>query len=211
MVFGIDDAIIAAVITAAASTASGYFAGKGQGATKRSKTQKSKDKVIDQLLSSLSGEGPYANLFATDEKAFQKSFVDPAKSIFKNQISPQIQQSYIASGQQRGTGLDDQLLRAGVDLDQLLNQQYMQFQESGKNRMTNVFSNILGQPGTEGSPGASGGQAFQDATSGYLSSDAFSNSVNNMFKNKPEAGRKGFEAPKSDFLDYGLNDPRWGK
>src|SRR6185295_13327016 len=90
------------LLQAAGSVASGYLT--GQGANKETKTQKTQRKLIDQLIASLtSGEGPFADLFNMDENAFQKSFVDPAKAMFNNQISPMIQQQYIASGQQRGT------------------------------------------------------------------------------------------------------------
>lgn len=103
-------AFIPHLINAAAAVGSSYLS-RDKG-TKRSKLDKNKEQLINQLLASLSGEGQFSDLFAMDENAFQKSFVDPAKSMFSNQIAPQIQQSYIASGQQRGTGLDDTLTRS---------------------------------------------------------------------------------------------------
>src|ERR1044072_7152085 len=121
MVFGIDDALLAAGLTAAGSIGGGFLAGRGS-ASPETKMQKTQRKLVDQLLASLGGEGPDANLYNADENIFQKSFVEPALSKFNYQIAPQIQQQYIQSGQQRGTGLEDQLLRAGVDLDALLNQ-----------------------------------------------------------------------------------------
>jgi len=186
-----------ALISAAGSIGSGYLAGRSSG--KETKTQKSQRKLIDQLISSLGGEGPFSGLFATDEAAFQKSFVDPAKAMFTNQIAPQIQQSFIAGGQQRGTGLDDQLLRAGVDLDSLLNQNYLQFQNQGKDRMQGTIGKILGG-GSGGTQGMSSGQALGSAGAGYLSSPAFTDTIASLFNKKPDQeipARKGFEAPGS--------------
>src|SRR3954471_24933150 len=100
------------LISAAASAGASWLGGQGS-APKETKMQKTQRKLVDQLIASLSGSGPFSDLFNSDESVFQKSFVDPAKSLFNNQIAPQIQQQFIASGQQRGSGLDDQLLRAG--------------------------------------------------------------------------------------------------
>jgi hypothetical protein len=107
-------------------------------------TQERKNRLIDELLASLNGSGRYSDLFKTDEAAFQKSFVDPAKARFNNQIAPQIQQNSIANGMQKSSTLDDQLLRAGVDMDQMLNSHYMQFQNQGKDRMQHSIDSILG-------------------------------------------------------------------
>jgi len=186
-------ALITAGIGAAGSIGGGLLAGQGSG--KETKTQRTQRKLIDQLISSLNGSGPYSDLFKTDESAFQKSFVDPAKSMFSNQIAPQIQQQFIAGGQQRGTGLDDQLLRAGVDLDQLLNQNYLQFQNQGKDRTQNTINSILGG-GAGGTQGMSTTQSLQNAGAGYLSSSAFSDSFSdilNKFNQPSAAPRKGFE------------------
>ena len=140
--------------------------------------------LIDQLLASLGGDGPYSDLFNMDEEAFQKSYVDPAKQRFQSQISPQIQQSYISSGQQRGTGLDDTLARAGVDMDQLLNQQYMGFQEKGKDRMSSIISKILGQ-GAGAAPAQSFGSAFGQSAGGYLSGGGFQDALKDLLTKKP--------------------------
>ncbi len=185
-------AFIPALLSAAGSIGGGLLANSGSG--KESKMQKTQRKLVDKLLASLGGNGPYSDLFSTDEEAFQKSFVDPAKSLFKNQIAPQIQQESIYGGQQRGTGLDDQLLRAGVDLDQLLNQQYMDFQNKGKDRMQSVLQSILGG-GSGAAPGMSTGDALAQATSGYLSSNSFKDVVSGFSKNnqmQPQS-RRGFE------------------
>lgn len=181
-----------AAIQAAGSVASGYLA--GQGAGKETKMQKTQRKLVDQLLASLTGEGPYSALFDADEDAFLKSFVQPAQSMFNNQIAPQIQQQYIASGQQRGTGLDDQLLRAGVDLDSLLNSQFYQFNQDALNRKQNVIGNILGGP--QGAPNEnSTSQNIMQSLSGYLSSQGFADTTSSLFKKAPEQpARKGFEA-----------------
>ena len=127
-----------------------------------------------------------------DSEAFQKSFVDPAKSMFSNQIAPQIQQQYIAGGQQKGTGLEDQLLRAGVDMDQLLNQQYMDYLNQGQNRMTNMLGGILSTGGGAMSP-MGFGQAFGESLSGLASSDNFWKNAMNIGR-KPEQYREGFAA-----------------
>jgi len=184
---------ISAITSAAGSIGGGYLAGRGAG--KETKTQKTQRKLIDQLILSLGGNGPYSGLFQTDESAFQKSFVDPAKALFTNQIAPQIQQQYIAGGQQRGTGLDDQLLRAGVDLDQLLNRNYLQFQNQGKDRMQNTIGQILGG-GSGGTQGMSPTQSLQNAGAAYLSSTGFSDELSGLFNQgnqPPVAPRKGFE------------------
>lgn len=162
-------AFIPAAIAAAGSVAGGYLANKGAG--KQSKMEKTKGKLVDQLLRSVQGDGPYSNLFTANEDVFQKSFVEPAKARFRNQIAPQIQQSFIGSGQ-RGTALDDTLTRAGVDLDQILNQDYYKFQQDAQNRSTNVIGNILSQ-GNGTTPALSSGQALAQGGAGYLSSDSF--------------------------------------
>ena len=87
---------------------------------KETPMQAKQRELVDQLLGSLQGGGPFSSLFNVDEAGFQRSFVDPMKYKFQSQIAPQIQQQYIESGQQRGTGLDDTLTRAGVDMDQEL-------------------------------------------------------------------------------------------
>lgn len=180
------------------AAAGSYLSGQGS-AKKETKMQKTQRKLIDELIASLGGNGAFSDLFSADPDAFQKSFVEPAQSMFRNQISPQIQQSYIASGQQRGTGLDDTLTRAGVDLDSMLNQQYYQFQQDALNRKQGSINSILGAG--SGSPNeTSGMQDLLSGTSGYLSSSDFSDQFKDYFK-KPvnttamnaDQPRKGFE------------------
>lgn len=173
-----------------------WLSGQGS-APKETKMQNTQRKLVDKLIASLSGDGAFSDLYNPDEEVFQKSFVEPAQNLFKNQIAPQIQQQYIASGQQRGTGLDDQLLRAGVDLDSLLNQHMYQFQQDAMNRKQGTINSILGSGA--GAPNeASGGQNVMSGLSGYLSSPGFADSFSNIFKNKstatnPMPQRKGFE------------------
>ena len=153
-------ALISAGISAAGSAAGGFL-----GRSKESKFDKKKRELVDDLLASLKGGGSFNDLFKSDEAAFQKSYVDPAKQRFRDQISPQIQQQYIASGQQRGSGMEDTLARAGVDLDQLINQAYGQFQENAINRKQNTINQILGSGG--GTQNQSGGNAALQGLAGY--------------------------------------------
>jgi hypothetical protein len=177
-------------------------------ANKETKMQKTKRKLVDRLISSLGGNGEFGDLFTTDEDAFQKSFVEPAQAQFRNQTAPQIQQQYIASGQQRGTGLDDTLTRAGVDLDSMLNQYRYQFDQDAKNRKFSAINSITG--GSDGAPNQpSATQDVMSGLSGYLTSDNFTS----MFKpnqasstapdNYPKPlNRKGFEP--DTWMDYNL-------
>lgn len=167
-----------------ATTVSGGLGAIGQGASNRAqrkaqkpaiKFQEKRNALIDQLLASLGGDGQFGDLFKADEAAFQKSFVEPAKSTFRNQIAPQIQQQSIAGGLQRGTGLDDQLLRAGVDLDSILNQQYASFQENAKNRAFSGIGSVLGAQNPQVfQPGQSPMNPLFQAGMGFLGSKAFS-------------------------------------
>lgn len=203
------------LIGALGSIGSGFLSGRSS-SDKETKMQKTQRKLVDQLVSSLTGQGPYSDLFNGDESTFQKSFVQPAQSTFRNQIAPQIQQQYIASGQQRGTGLDDQLLRAGVDLDSLLNQHMYSFQQDALNRKQNNINNILGAgSGAPNSP--TGTQDLMSGASGYLSSQGFADTAANLFKQPNSTSppafpnslppRKGFEP---EWKNWGLGDQRWG-
>jgi len=190
---------IPGVGTAVGAAAGGVIGGVGNGllARKNQETpmQAKQREVIDQLLASLKGQGPYSNLFNVDESSFQKSFVDPMKQKFQSQIAPQIQQSYIASGQQRGTGLDDTLTRAGVDMDQLLNQYYAQQQQQAQSNQMNVMGTILGQgAGPMATPSA--GQAAMQGLGGYMTSDQFGKDMGNLVGSFTD--RKGFETDKVD-------------
>lgn len=168
----------------------------GQGnAPQETKMEKTKRKLIDQLLSSLTGEGAYSDLYNADEDTFQKSFVEPAQSMFRNQIAPQIQQQYIASGQQRGTGLDDTLTRAGVDLDSMLNSQMYKFQQDALNRKQGTIQSILGS-GSGAQNETSSGQDILSGLGGFLSSPGFAETTSNLFRNNNQQQRPqrtGFE------------------
>jgi len=179
--------LIAAGLTAAGSIGGGILSNPGN---KETKIQKRKRKTIDEILRSLQGEGLYSDLFNMNEEAFQKSFVEPAKYRFQNQIAPQIQQSYIANGQQRGSGVQDTLTRAGVDMDQLLNAQYMDYIQSALDRKQHALDSILGAP--EGAaPGMSTGNAALQATGGYLTSDSFGNLMDKVLAKFKDSAPQG--------------------
>ncbi|HJZ04602.1 MAG TPA: hypothetical protein VJ327_01915 [Patescibacteria group bacterium] len=147
---------------------------------KESPIQKQQRKSVDEILAGTKGSGPYANLFASDIDAFQKSYVDPTIDMFSNQISPQIQQSYIASGQQRGTGMEDALTRAGIDMQKLLSQQYGQFQESAMDRQMRALGLAQGAgPGV--APGDTSSERMGQAASGYLASPGYSDLLERIF------------------------------
>ncbi len=195
------------IVSAVGSIAGGYLAGRGQ-KQHESKMEKTKRHLVDDLLSSLRGGGSYSDLFNTDEAAFKKSFLDPAKSMFNNQIAPQIQQNYIASGQQRSSGLEDQMLRAGVDLDQLLNSEYLNFQNKGKDRMSNALSAILG--GGSGAPkGPSGNQNLMSSIGGFLTSPGFtsgvSSGINDYNNSTPSDTQTGAGSGYSAGMDAATN------
>jgi len=171
--------LIAAAISASGSIAGGMLGNSGP--PPETKMQKTQRKLVDDLLQSLKGGGSYSGLFNADEETFNKSFRDPAMSRFSNVIAPGIQQQSLASGQQRGTGLDDQLLRAGVDMNQLLNQTYGSWQEAAKGRSMQALQASLGMGA--GAPNQmSTGQAAMQGLGGYLNSDAFTQQVNQGFK-----------------------------
>lgn len=181
-------------LAALAPSLIGLTGSLGGGALARSKPQetamqKTQRQLVDELLASVKGQGAYSDLFNMDEDAFQRSYIDPMKQMFNTQVAPQIQQSYIQSGQQRGTGMENALTRAGVDMDQMLNQYYSQaLQNAQKNKM-NAFSGIMGM-GAGVQPQQSTGQAMGQGLSGFLSSEGFPKSMDtlvNYYNN-----RKGF-------------------
>lgn len=207
-------AAIPAAIGALGSVAGGYLSGKSS-KPKETKLQRTQRHLIDKLIKSLTGKGPFADLYDSNPETFEQSFLVPAQNMFRNKIAPQIQQQYVQYGQQRGTGLDDQLLRAGIDLDSMLNQQLYQFNQDVYNRKQNTLSSILG-----GGPGAaapaSRSDLLQGSIGGYLQGDAFKNTVSDLFKTNPQANpaqppRKGFEPDWRQYSSWGLGDPRWGR
>ena len=171
----------------------------GQGSAKKeTKMERTKRKLVDKLLASLNGDGPYSDLFAADQDTFNKSFVEPAQAMFRNQIAPQIQQQYIASGQQRGTGLDDTLTRAGVDLDAMLNQHMYQFQQDALNRKQSSINSILGT-GSGAQNETSGMQDILSGAGGYLSSSDFSDQFKDYFKKPVNTTATGTDMPRKGF------------
>lgn len=164
--------------------AGGFFGDRG----KPTQRQTQQQELIDQLLASLKGGGQYSDLFNMDENAFQKSYVEPAKAMFRNQIAPQIQQQYIAAGQQRGTGIEDTLSRAGVEMDQLLNQQYAQMQQQAQERKLNAMNYILSSGGGQQEP-LSGWQAAGQGVAGYMGSDRFGKDISRIID---RYNKKGF-------------------
>ena len=184
--------LIPSLITAGATLGGAYL---NRRKSKETKVQKQKRSLIDQIMASLSGDGPYSDLFTMDEEAFEKSFIEPARSRFKNITAPDIQQQYIHAGLERGTGLDDALIRAGVDMDAQLNQQYGDFLSKAQDRKMNAFNSILGA-GEGAEPGQSGGEALQEGAAGYLSSPAFKDSMQTVLdhvrRNRAKA-KPGFE------------------
>lgn len=188
--------MLPAAIGAFGSIAGGLLAGQS-GGNKETKLQKSKRKLFDQMLASLNGDGPYSDLFNFDEAMFKKSFTDPAINKFKNQISPQIQQQYIASGQQRGTGLEDTLTRAGVDMNSMLDQHLYQAQQDAINRKSGAINGMLNMgDGAQNTPTT--GQNLMSSLSGYLASPSFAQNANDIFgkssQNTQMMPRKGFES-----------------
>lgn len=189
-----------------AGGALGGYLGKDKG--KETPIQKKQRQLIDDLLSSLSGGGPYADLFAANEADFERGFAEPARSRFRNQMAPQIQQKYIASGQQRGTGLEDTLTRAGVDIESLINENYLSYLESAKNRQSSALSNILGQP-AGALPGQSGWNAALQGVGGYVSSPSFGKDLESILAtfskdkyNQPQSIMDTYERPRKGFEQY---------
>lgn len=185
----------------------------GRDQPKETEMQGKQRELIDQLLASLSGQGPFSNLFNVDEASFQKSYVDPMKQKFESQIAPQIQQSFISSGQQRGTGMEGNLTRAGVDMDQLLNQQYATMQQQAMNRQANAMGTILGMDKGIGQ-GQTMGEAALSGLGGFLGSPGFSEGIGSIigsFTNRPQTesiqdtflpARKGFEKQRQVYNPY---------
>ena len=61
-----------AAIGAAGSVVGGLLGGAGK-ANQETKLQRTQRKLVDKLVSSLSGQGPFADLYNTDNDVFQKS------------------------------------------------------------------------------------------------------------------------------------------
>lgn len=185
------------IITGLGSSLGGLFGGS----QKETPIQGQQRQAIDDILKSISGEGPYSNLFQANNEDFEKFFIEPAKQQFQSQIAPQIQQAYISSGQQRGTGLDDTLTRAGVDLDQMLNQFRFQQQQGAQKRQLSALERILGQKaGVAEQP--SPFESLTQGLGGYFASPTFGEQISDIFfpglenksQNKNQPQTKGFES-----------------
>tara|TARA_R110000868_G_scaffold114392_1_gene306590 strand:+ start:252 stop:872 length:621 start_codon:yes stop_codon:yes gene_type:complete len=192
-------AALPAVISAAGSAASGYLAGQGN---KETKLQRQRRKLLGDVIESVrTGKGDYADLFASSWEDFDKGFAEPARQRFRDRGAPQIQQQYIHSGMQRGTGLDDALARAGVDLEGQINSNYMQYQNSALNRKQNLLNTAMS--GTEAGPQSSGWENAAQGLGGYMGSEGFQKNLENIFNPKPAAQtRTGYS---SDWASQGAN------
>lgn len=190
----ITQALLGAGISAGGSVLSGLLGRQRGGETGEQKRDR---QLIDELLASLSGQGQFADLFQADEETFNRLIGDPARQRFQTRTAPQIQQEFIASGQQRGTGLEDTLTRAGVDLDTLINQQFGQFQQQQQGAQRDLISNILGQR-TGAQERQSLGSAASQAGAGFLTSPGFTEGISSIL----DALRKdqpGTRSPRAGF------------
>lgn len=173
----------------------GGFLGGSRG-PKETEIQKRQRNTVDEILASLRGNGPYSDLFSPSEEAFERSFVQPSLSRFENQIAPAIQQQFIQSGLQRSSGLDNALTQAGVDMNQMLNQQYLNYLNSAQGRQQNALSSILGM-----GPGApqrmSNLEAAGRSLGGYLSSPSFIDLINRFSDGNQTSQRETFPVPES--------------
>ena len=159
----------------------------GRSKPRETKIQQQQRELVDQLLGSLKGNGPYSNLFQANPADFERTYAEPARARFQNITAPAIQQQYIQYGQQRGTPLQDTLTRAGVDMDQLLNEQYMKYLQGREANQSTAIGNILGQsPGVL--PQQDAGEAALQGLGGYLGSEAYPSNL--------EALLKSFQEPK---------------
>jgi hypothetical protein len=169
------------------------------------KMQKTKRHLIDQLLESIQGRGPYSDLFNFNEQQFQQNIAEPYRRQIQQQAFPRIQQAYIASGAQRSTGMEDALARAGIDIENQIASARQQGIESAANRRAGGISSILNQG--NGAPArVSGLEGALQGAAGYLSSDQFGDAVAGISSkpffspsrdNKPERQEpeaKGFES-----------------
>ncbi len=202
--------IIPGVGTAIGTAAGGLIGGAAGGFFGRKKSdetkiQKKQRQLVDQLLQSLNGQGPYSSLFSANQQDFERTFAEPARARFKNQTAPQIQQSYIAGGQQRSTGLEDTLTRAGVDMDQLLNEYFSNYQQGAQNRQSSAISAILGQ-GKGADNAQSYGQAIGQGIAGYASGN-LGNDIGNIVN---AFDQRRYNAPYSEKIEDKILPPRKG-
>lgn len=158
-------AVLAQLATTAAGAASNSFT-----KDKAGKPPKFQRKLIDQVLQGLQGTGPFADLFSGGEDAFKKSISDPLLQKFRTQTAPNIQQSFIASGQQRGSPLDVALARGGLDVQGQIDQLFLPFQQQKDAAKQNAINSILGF----GVPGGTTGiTPLGGAAAGFQSAGGF--------------------------------------
>ena len=169
-------ALLQAGLGMGASAIGGLF-GRNKGPTQQQQNQQNQ---IDQILAGLRGEGPYAQMFSADRETFDQMYGDPAREQFRTQTTPAIQQGYIASGQQRGTGMEDTLTRAGVNMDQMLNQQYGQYQQNAMANQMNAINSILGYQGQPNQQSA--GSAAMQGVGGYFAGSGFGSNLDDILK-----------------------------
>ena len=186
--------------------AAGGILGRSRG--KKTTIQKQQQQLIDELLGSLKGEGPYSDLFAASQEDFEKGFAEPARARFRNVTAPQIQQQYIAGGQQRSTGLQDTLARAGVDMDSLINQHLLQYQQGKEKNQSKAIANILGQgEGPESKQGI--GSAALQGVGGYASTPEFGKSIGDILSGFGQNKSQGISRDPNDLSDI-LRPPSKG-
>lgn len=127
---------------------------------KESLLNPNQQQLMDLIYQGLtSGEGPLKDLFGSfNQQAFEKGVNEPALKNFQERILPMIQEKYIAGNQVGGSGMRNEQLKAGTDLQsQLAQLLYQAQQQQGQNRFaglntalgTRGFENIYKQ-GTQG-------------------------------------------------------------
>ena len=191
--------VIPGVGTAVGAGIGGLLGAVGGGLAGRKKsaeteTQKKQRELVDELIGSLNGQGPYSDLFSANEADFQKYYVEPAKRRFQNVTAPGIQQAYIQSGQQRGTGFEDTLTRAGVDMDALLNDAYLKYQGNAMDRKANAINGILGQ-GAGAAPEQGYGEAALQGLSGYAATPKFQKNIEDILAGYSNKNKQSVEDP----------------
>ncbi len=195
-------AILSALISAGGSIAGGFLQGDPKQPAE-SESQKRTRELLDDLIASVKGEGgSFAGLFQADEAAFDKSIRQPALNRFRTQRAPQIRETFLAANQQGGTALEDSLTRAGVDLNSILDESFLSFQQGAQDRQVSVLNAALGATGGVDAPQppSSFGETFRQGAGGFLQGENFGESIDQIldaFRNKSTQSnqlvREGFE------------------
>lgn len=114
---------------------------------KKAKTKKidtltdSQKQLLDRVIENLGQGGT-----GFDEDFFTKSFTEPALQEFEDQITPAIQQKFIGAGAGRGSNLQDELTRAGVDVEKSLAGKRAELLNQALNRQLEATRIALGTP-----------------------------------------------------------------